>query len=70
MVTSDEWPHLYEDDHLLVKALDAIGVESRPAVWSDSTIDWLSFDALVIRTPWDYFERLEDVRIEMEVVRP
>ncbi|HXS10445.1 MAG TPA: hypothetical protein VN852_10685 [Candidatus Krumholzibacteria bacterium] len=62
LVTSDEWPHLYEDDHLLVRALDAIGIESRPAVWSDPTIDWLSFDALVIRTPWDYFERLEEFR--------
>jgi glutathione synthase/RimK-type ligase-like ATP-grasp enzyme len=61
-VTSEAWPNLYEDDLLLVKALDAIGIESRPAVWSDSSIDWLTFDALVIRTPWDYFERLEEFR--------
>jgi hypothetical protein len=62
LVTSEDWPNLYEDDLLLVKALDAIGIESRPAVWSDSSIDWLSFGALVIRTPWDYFERLEEFR--------
>ncbi|HET6463783.1 MAG TPA: hypothetical protein VFH33_08285, partial [Candidatus Krumholzibacteria bacterium] len=62
LVTSADWPHLYEDDLLLVKALDAIGIESRPAVWSDASIDWLAFDALVIRTPWDYFERLEEFR--------
>ena len=62
LVTSEAWPNLYEDDLLLVKALDAIGIEPRPAVWSDSSIDWLAFDALVIRTPWDYFERLEEFR--------
>lgn len=62
LVTSEAWPNLYEDDLLLVKALDAIEIESRPAVWSDSSIDWLSFDALVIRTPWDYFERLQEFR--------
>lgn len=62
LVTSEGWPNLYEDDLLLVKALDAIGIESRPAIWSDPSIDWLSFDALVMRTPWDYFVRLAEFR--------
>lgn len=62
LVTSETWRNLCEDDLLLVKALDAIGIESRPAVWSDTSLDWQSFDALVIRTPWDYFERLEEFR--------
>jgi len=62
LVTSEEFPNLYEDDLLLVKALDEIGIDSRPAVWSDPAIDWLSFDALVIRTPWDYFVRLLEFR--------
>lgn len=62
LITSEAWPNLYEDDLLLVKALDAIGIESTPAIWSDPTIDWNSFDALVMRTPWDYFVRLEEFR--------
>jgi glutathione synthase/RimK-type ligase-like ATP-grasp enzyme len=62
LVTSEALPQLYEDDHLLVTALDEIGIDSRPAVWSDASIDWLGFDALVIRSPWDYFLRLQEFR--------
>ena len=62
LVTNETWPNLYEDDLLLVGALDAVGIDSRPAVWSDAGIDWLGFDALVMRTPWDYFIRLAEFR--------
>lgn len=62
LVTSEDYPNLYPDDLLLVPALGELGIESRPAVWSDPGVDWLSFDALVIRTPWDYFIRLREFR--------
>jgi glutathione synthase/RimK-type ligase-like ATP-grasp enzyme len=62
LVTSDTFPVLYEDDLLLVAALDEIGIDSRPAIWSDASIDWLGFDALVFRSPWDYFVRLKEFR--------
>lgn len=62
LITSEEYPNLYEDDLLLVEALEEVGIASRPTIWSDAGIDWLSFDALVIRTPWDYFIRLREFR--------
>jgi len=62
LVTCQAWPNLYEDDHLLVAALEDIGIDSAPAVWSDASIDWTSFDALVMRSPWDYFERAAEFR--------
>jgi len=62
LVTCDKLPHLYEDDLLLVAALDQLAIDSRAAVWSDGSIDWLAFDALVIRSPWDYFERPREFR--------
>ena len=62
VVTCDRLPDLYEDDLLLVPALRALGVEPRPAVWSDPAVDWTAFDALVIRSPWDYFMRLGEFR--------
>ena len=61
-ITSEAWPNLYEDDLLLVQALDAIDIASHAAIWSDASVDWLAFDALVFRTPWDYFSRLEEFR--------
>jgi glutathione synthase/RimK-type ligase-like ATP-grasp enzyme len=62
LVTSEAFADLYEDDHLLVAALADIGIRSVPSVWSDASIDWTSFDAVVIRSPWDYFERAAEFR--------
>jgi glutathione synthase/RimK-type ligase-like ATP-grasp enzyme len=62
LVTSAAFPNLYEDDVPLVAALAEIGVDAEPTVWSDGRVDWLGFDALVIRSPWDYFERLHEFR--------
>jgi glutathione synthase/RimK-type ligase-like ATP-grasp enzyme len=62
LVTCAAYPHLYEDDLLLVPALAELGIGAVPAVWSDEAIDWMSFDALVIRSPWDYFERSAEFR--------
>jgi glutathione synthase/RimK-type ligase-like ATP-grasp enzyme len=62
LVTCEAFPNLYEDDLLLVTALDEIGIHSRPAIWSDASIDWLAFEALIIRSPWDYFRRPVEFR--------
>ena len=62
LVTSAALANLYEDDLLLVPALADLGIASVPAVWSDASIDWTSFDALIMRTPWDYFERAAEFR--------
>lgn len=62
LVTSQAFPQLYADDHLLVSALTAMGVAATPAIWSDPAVDWKSFDAIVIRSPWDYFERVPEFR--------
>lgn len=62
LVTSEALPNLYEDDLLLPPALAELGIAAEPAIWSDPAIDWLAFDALVIRTPWDYFMRPAEFR--------
>jgi glutathione synthase/RimK-type ligase-like ATP-grasp enzyme len=62
LVTCEAFAGLYEDDLLLVAALSDLGIASVPAVWSDPRIDWTSFDALIMRTPWDYFERAAEFR--------
>jgi glutathione synthase/RimK-type ligase-like ATP-grasp enzyme len=62
LVTCAAYPDLFEDDLLLARALEDLDVKPVPAVWDDPAIDWLAFDALVIRTPWDYFERAAEFR--------
>jgi len=62
LVTCEAFPQLYEDDLLLKAALQEIGIAGVPSVWSDAQVDWGAFDAVVVRSPWDYFERTGEFR--------
>jgi len=46
-------PALAPDDQLLVPALDALDVLAEPVVWSSHAM-WTAFDAVIIRSCWDY----------------
>lgn len=41
-------------DHLAVPPLEALGWSVETLPWTDSNTDWGSFDAVVIRSTWDY----------------
>jgi glutathione synthase/RimK-type ligase-like ATP-grasp enzyme len=57
LATYDVAPDLAPDDQLLAAALERAGIRATPAVWSDRSVDWPSFDAVVIRSCWDYHRR-------------
>jgi len=57
LATYDAAPELAPDDQLLATALERAGIRASPAVWSDRSVDWRSFDAVVIRSCWDYHRR-------------
>ena len=50
------------DDQTLVPALEAIGVETTVVIWSDSSVEWRSFDAVILRSCWDYHLRIDEFR--------
>ena len=45
---------LDSDDRLLLEPLAALGLVAEPAVWNDPSVDWSRFDAVVLRSTWDY----------------
>ncbi|WP_369139243.1 ATP-grasp domain-containing protein [Modestobacter versicolor] len=47
-------PQLDEDGPLLLAALAEVGVRARPVVWDDPEVDWPAFDAVLVRSTWDY----------------
>ena len=55
IATSEEFPELEPDSRLLLPALGERGIDARTAVWTDPAVDWSSFEAIVVRSPWDYF---------------
>jgi glutathione synthase/RimK-type ligase-like ATP-grasp enzyme len=46
---------LTASDQLAAEAFRANGVHVFPAIWDDDSIDWSSFYAIVVRSPWDYY---------------
>ena len=60
LATCAEVPDLDEEGRLLVSALGSVGVRAEPAVWDDPGVDWAAYDAVVVRSTWDYAERLEE----------
>lgn len=46
-----------EDDALAARALAGRGVRVEPAVWDAADVDWTAYDAVVLRSCWDYHER-------------
>jgi hypothetical protein len=57
LVTYAALPTPTADDQLLVGALHQRGVRAEAAVWSDPDVNWGSYDAIVVRSCWDYFHR-------------
>lgn len=49
-------PGIHRDDELFVAELKARGFQYEVAIWNDPSVDWQAFDAVLIRTIWDYFQ--------------
>jgi len=45
------------DDRVFHAALVERGVAASQCVWDDPVVDWAAFDAVLIRTTWDYQEK-------------
>ena len=57
--TSQALEYLTDSDRLAAIALKNLGARVTPAVWTDDSVNWKSFDKIVVRSPWDYFSHQE-----------
>jgi len=56
LATASIYPDIQPDDVHLAFTLEQLGLQPRVCVWNDPDIDWSQFDAVLIRTVWDYFQ--------------
>lgn len=59
LATSADLPSLIDDDADFVSALRDRGAAPDPVVWSDDAVAWGDYDAVVVRSIWDYYRRPE-----------
>jgi glutathione synthase/RimK-type ligase-like ATP-grasp enzyme len=62
LATYDRAPSLARDDQLLIPALSRAGIDAEPAIWSSADVIWETFDAVIIRSCWDYHLRYDEFR--------
>ena len=60
LVTYAKQPELTDDDRPLIGALEALGVPAAPVRWDDENVPLESFQALVLRSTWDYHLRVAE----------
>jgi glutathione synthase/RimK-type ligase-like ATP-grasp enzyme len=46
------------EDERLYQFLTGKGLPVTWQVWDDANVDWSRFDALIIKSPWDYFDKI------------
>ncbi len=54
IATYTELPNLADDDRLLVPELATHGIDASPVIWNAQDIDWTVYDAVLLRSTWDY----------------
>jgi len=54
LATSSKYPDLTDDDRLLLAPLAQRNIQAEAAIWNDASRNWSSYDAVVIRSCWDY----------------
>ncbi|WP_426690284.1 ATP-grasp domain-containing protein [Rhodanobacter ginsengiterrae] len=58
--TSAELPSIQADDAQLASVLEQLGITPISCIWNDPAVDWSMFDAVLIRTIWDYYKHHPD----------
>jgi glutathione synthase/RimK-type ligase-like ATP-grasp enzyme len=60
LATSAEHAELHPHDLPLVDALRAAGLDPVAEVWTNPSVDWSAYDAILLRSVWDYHRRYEE----------
>jgi O-ureido-D-serine cyclo-ligase len=66
LVTARAARGLDEDLPPLQAALAAAGIEAQVADWDDPEVHWASFDLALLRSTWDYTDRLAEFLVWVE----
>lgn len=66
IATSSMIPDIHPDDAHLAASLRSLGVETIACVWNDPAVDWSRYDAVLIRSTWDYFKHYAEFSAWLE----
>jgi len=62
LVTYQDYPTLSASDQLLIEPLTEYGIQPVALCWDNPDVDWQQFDAVILRSCWDYPQRAAEFR--------
>jgi len=62
IATCEKFPNLIESEQGLPELLKSYGIEATPLVWDDPEVDWKAYDRVLIRTVWDYVQKIDNFK--------
>jgi len=72
LITQDillpEYSDPKSDNCILLNFLRSKQVDASVQVWTDESIDWSQFDVVILKTPWDYVEKIDAFNIWLDKV--
>mgnify|MGYP000350551715 CR=1 FL=1 len=55
--------NIFREETLVTDALHTLGYSTKRVSWSDASVKWEEADWIIIRTTWDYFDRLPEFKL-------
>ncbi len=68
LVSSKKWCGRSRGDIALQEELCRIGIDAQIVSWEDS-VDWIMFDLVLLRSPWDYYEHYSEFCTWLSVLK-
>ena len=57
ILTCARLPELLESDQKLIPLFKQYNINAKAVIWDDDSIDWTTFDYLLFRNIWDYYQK-------------
>ena len=57
ILTCARLPELLESDQKLIPLFKKYNINAKAVIWDDDSIDWTTFDYLLFRNTWDYYQK-------------
>ena len=52
--------NVQNEDDTLIDFLESKGLNITKEIWNDEKVNWETYDLAIIKSPWDYFDLIED----------
>jgi len=60
--------NVQNEDDTLIAFLNAKGLNITKEIWNDEKVNWDNYDLAIIKSPWDYFDLIEDFYAWLAVI--